>query len=230
MEASRGHVLIVEDELKLARFVELELMYEGYSVEVINDGREALEILDKKSYDLILLDFMLPGFSGIEILRKIRRSSDVPVIMLTAKGDINDKVTGLDSGADDYMTKPFAIEELLARMRTAFRKSAQTAIDGQFFKTKKLTIDVHKRLVKWESTEIDLTKTEFELLSYLVQNKNTVLTRQQILCKIWGYDYCGGTNIVDVYIRYLRTKIDDQFDDKLIYTTRGVGYYVRDEN
>jgi len=149
--------------------------------------------------------------------------------MLTAKGDINDKVTGLDNGADDYMTKPFAIEELLARMRTAFRKSTQTAVDGQFFKTKKLTIDMHKRLVKWESTEIDLTKTEFDLLAYLVQNKNIVLSRKQILSRVWGYDHCGGANIVDVYIRYLRTKIDDHFDEKLIYTTRGVGYYVRDE-
>jgi len=229
MEATRGYVLLVEDEVKLARFVELELMYEGYNVDVVNDGREALEVLYQKSYDLILLDFMLPGFSGMEILRRIRRSSDVPVIMLTAKGDISDKVTGLDNGADDYMTKPFAIEELLARMRSAFRKSSQTAVDGQFFRTKKLTIDMHKRLVKWESTEIDLTKTEFELLAYLVQNKNIVLSRKQILCRVWGYDYCGGTNIVDVYIRYLRTKIDDHFDEKLIYTTRGVGYYVRDE-
>jgi len=229
MEATRGHVLLVEDEVKLARFVELELMYEGYKVDVVNDGREALEVLFEKSYDLVLLDFMLPEFSGMEILRRIRRTSDVPVIMLTARGDISDKVTGLDSGADDYMTKPFAIEELLARMRTAFRKSTQMAIDGQFFKTKKLTVDMHKRLVMWENTEIDLTKTEFELLAYLVQNKNIVLTRKQILCRVWGFDYCGGTNIVDVYIRYLRTKIDDQFNEKLIYTTRGVGYYVKDE-
>jgi len=229
MEATRGHVLLVEDEVKLARFVELELIYEGYSVDVVNDGHEALEIIFQKSYDLVLLDFMLPGLSGMEILQKIRRSSDVPVIMLTAKGDISDKVSGLDSGADDYMTKPFAIEELLARMRTAFRKSAQPAIDGQFFKAKKLIIDMHKRLVMWENAVIDLTKTEFELLSYLVQNKNVVLSRKQILCRVWGFDYCGATNIVDVYIRYLRTKIDDQFDEKLIYTTRGVGYCVRDE-
>jgi len=229
MESAKGNILLVEDEVKLARFVELELKYEGYTVDVVNDGREAIEKFEQKPYDLVLLDLMLPGFNGMEILRRIRKSSQVPVIMLTAKGDVNDKVAGLDSGADDYITKPFAIEELLARMRVAFRKSALTAHDDKPLKIKNLTIDLQKRLVKWDDTEIDLTKTEFELLTYLVQNKNIVLTREQILNQVWGYDYFGETNIVDVYIRYLRTKIDDRFNEKIIFTTRGVGYYAKDE-
>ena len=229
METAKGHILLVEDEIKLARFIELELKYEGYTVDVANDGRDAIEMFGQKTYDLVLLDLMLPGFNGMEILRRIRKTSQVPVIMLTAKGDVSDKVSGLDSGADDYITKPFAIEEVLARMRVAFKKSAQTAHEGIPLRIKKLTIDQQKRLVKWDDTEVELTKTEFELLTYLVQNKNIVLTREQILNQVWGYDYFGETNIVDVYIRYLRTKIDDQFNEKIIYTTRGVGYYAKDE-
>jgi len=229
METAKGNILLVEDEAKLARFVELELKYEGYTVDVVNDGREAIEKFEQKSYDLVLLDLMLPGFNGMEILRRIRKTSQIPVIMLTAKGDVNDKVSGLDSGADDYITKPFAIEELLARMRVAFRKSALAAHDDKPLRVKHLTIDLQKRMVKWDDAEIDLTKTEFELLTYLVQNKNIVLTREQILNQVWGYDYFGETNIVDVYIRYLRTKIDDRFNEKIIFTTRGVGYYVKEE-
>ena len=229
MDTAKGHILLVEDEVKLARFVELELKYEGYTVDVAYDGRDAIEKFGKKTYDLVLLDLMLPGFNGMEILRRIRKTSQIPVIMLTAKGDVSDKVSGLDSGADDYITKPFAIEEVLARMRVAFKKSAQTAHDDKPLRVKNLTIDLQKRLVKWNETEIELTKTEFELLTYLVQNKNIVLTREQILNQVWGYDYFGETNIVDVYIRYLRTKIDDHFGEKIIYTTRGVGYYAKDE-
>ena len=229
MESSKGHILLIEDEVKLARFVELELKYEGYKVDVAYDGRDAIEKFGQKTYDLVLLDLMLPGFNGMEILRRIRKVSQTPVIMLTAKGDVSDKVSGLDSGADDYITKPFAIEEVFARMRVALKKSAQALYDGKPLQIKNLTIDLQKRSVKWDDKEIDLTKTEFELLTYLVQNKNIVLTREQILNQVWGYDYFGETNIVDVYIRYLRTKIDDRFDEKIIYTTRGVGYYAKDE-
>jgi DNA-binding response OmpR family regulator len=230
MEAKISHILLVEDEAKLARFIELELMYEGYSVDVVNDGCEALEMFKQKSYDLVLLDLMLPGLNGIEVLRKIRESSDVSVIMLTAKADVSDKVTGLDSGADDYITKPFAIEELLARMRTTLRVKPLKNQASPLLKCNKLSIDIHKRMVKWEDAAVvDLTKTEFELWTYLVQNKNAVLTRKQILCAVWGFDYDGSTNVVDVYIRYLRSKIDDKFDEKLIHTARGVGYYVKDE-
>ena len=229
MESAKGHILLAEDEVKLARFVELELQYEGYKVDVAYDGRDAIDKFGQKAYDLVLLDLMLPGFNGMEILRRIRKVSQVPVIMLTAKSDVSDKVSGLDSGADDYITKPFAIEEVLARMRVAFKKSAQVPYDGRPLRIKNLSIDLQKRLVKWDDKEIELTKTEFELLTYLVQNKNIVLTREQILNQVWGYDYFGETNIVDVYIRYLRTKIDDRFNEKIIYTTRGVGYYAKDE-
>jgi DNA-binding response OmpR family regulator len=224
-------ILIVEDEVKLARFVELELKHEGYEVIVANDGRTGLDCFETSQPDAVLLDLMLPELSGIEVCRRIRRVSDVPVIMLTAKGETMDKVIGLDSGADDYMTKPFAIEELLARLRAALRRRVKSA-DAENDSTltlKGLTIDVARHTVKYEDKVIELTKREFELLEYLVRNKNIVLTRDQILNKVWGYDYIGETNVVDVYVRYLRTKIDDKFDVKLIHTIRGVGYYAKDE-
>ncbi|MDR1537938.1 MAG: response regulator transcription factor [Clostridiales bacterium] len=225
--ADSKRILLVEDEAKLARFVELELKYEGYTVDIAYDGRDAIDMFVKNKYSLVLLDLMLPGINGLEVLRRIRKLSDVPVIMLTAKGEVSDKVVGLDSGADDYITKPFAIEEVLARMRVAFKKSAQKE-DKNICSVRQLVIDMPKREAKWGDTSIDLTKTEFDLLVYMIQNKNIVLTREQILNHVWGYDYIGETNVVDVYIRYLRTKIDDRFNEKIIYTTRGVGYYVRD--
>jgi DNA-binding response OmpR family regulator len=221
-------ILLVEDEVKLARVVELELVYEGYKVDVAHDGRDAVTMFNSGQYDLVLLDLMLPGMNGMEVLRRIRKVSEVPVIMLTAKGDVTDKVVGLDSGADDYMTKPFAIEEVLARMRTAFKKRA-TKDDKSMLTVQNLTIDILKREVKRGDTVIELTKTEFELLAYMAQNKNIVLTRERILNHVWGYDYIGETNIVDVYIRYLRTKLDDRYSEKIIYTTRGVGYGVKDQ-
>jgi DNA-binding response OmpR family regulator len=226
-KAEDKRVLLVEDEVKLARFVELELKYEGYKVDVAHDGRDAVEMFAKSPYDLVLLDLMLPGINGMEVLRRLRKTSDTPVIMLTAKGEVTDKVVGLDSGADDYITKPFAIEEVLARMRSAFKKKAAKD-EKQILTVQNLTIDIPKREVKRGEAVIELTKTEFELLAYMAQNKNIVLTREQILNHVWGYDYIGETNIVDVYIRYLRTKLDDKGGDKLIYTTRGVGYYIKD--
>ena len=222
-------VLLIEDEVKLARFVELELEYEGYSVEVQNDGRLGLEAFLAGKFDLILLDLMLPSLSGIEICRRIRKTSQVPIIMLTAKDEIMDKVAGLDSGADDYLTKPFAIEELLARMRVALKRQQINEIKKNTISFNDITIDVDKRLVKVKDNEIDLTKKEFELLLYLAQNKNIVLTREQILNQVWGYNYIGETNVVDVYVRYLRSKIDEPFCAKYIHTIRGVGYFVKDE-
>ncbi|MDR1000565.1 MAG: response regulator transcription factor [Clostridiales bacterium] len=227
-EAHKKRVLLVEDEAKLARFVELELQYEGYDVDVVNDGRDVLEKFGDH-YDLVLLDLLLPGLNGMEIIRQIRRISNVAVIILTAKVNVPDKVTGLDAGADDYITKPFAIEEVLARMRTAFRKRDNKNLEGdKIIYLRDLTVDTLMRSVKWKDDEIDLTKTEFELLLYLVKNKNVVLSREQILNAVWGFDYMGATNVVDVYIRYLRTKIDDRFKVKLIFTTRGVGYYAKE--
>lgn len=221
-------ILLIEDETKLARFVELELRYEGYVVTVCNDGREGLDLFLTGQFDMILLDLMLPGLNGIEVCRRIRKTSDIPVIMLTAKDEVMDRVAGLDSGADDYLTKPFAIEELLARMRVAFKHTGQTT-KKTLLQVFDLIIDEEKRMVKVGDDIIELTKKEYELLLYLVQNKNIVLTREQILNQVWGYSYIGETNVVDVYIRYLRAKIDEAYNEKYIHTIRGVGYYVKDE-
>lgn len=226
---TQKRVLIVEDEVKLARFVELELRYEGYEVVVCHDGREGIALATDDNFDIILLDLMLPGLTGIEICRRVRKFSNVPIIMLTAKDEIIDKVAGLDSGADDYLTKPFAIEELLARMRVAFKHSEDASPKKTVLQVQDLEIDTDKRMVSVSGTVVDLTKKEFELLLYLVQNKNIVLTREQILNEVWGYRYIGETNVVDVYIRYLRAKIDEAFQNKYIHTIRGVGYYVKDE-
>ena len=225
----RKKVILIEDEVKLARFVELELRYEGYDVTVCHDGREGLQMVTDGNYDMILLDLMLPGLTGIEICRRVRKFSNVPIIMLTAKDETMDKVAGMDSGADDYLTKPFAIEELLARMRVAFKHAHAGGAKKVILEVQGLEIDTDKRMVTVNGTVVDLTKKEYELLLYLVQNKNIVLSREQILNEVWGYSYIGETNVVDVYIRYLRSKIDEAFGIKYIHTIRGVGYYVKDE-
>lgn len=223
------NILLIEDEIKLARFIELELKYEGYNVDMSHDGRDGLDMFSKKEYNLILLDLMLPGFNGLEICRRIRKTSNVPIIMLTAKDDVMDKVAGLDSGADDYVTKPFAIEELLARMRVALKREKVTPVSKNLLRVDNLVIDTDLRVVKIDDFVIDLTKTEYDLLVYLMQNKNLVLSREQILNTVWGYEYIGETNVVDVYIRYLRSKLDEQYNKKYIHTIRGVGYIVKDE-
>ena len=226
-----ARILIIEDEEKFARFVEMELTYEGYEVAKAFDGRTGLEMAEAEEFDLILLDIMLPGLNGMEVLRRIRRSSSVPVIMLTARDSVIDKVSGLDSGADDYITKPFAIEELLARIRTALRKtnalvpSSETTV----LTAGELRLDVGRRQVFYQDNQIELTKREFDLLQYLLENKGLVMSRETLLVNVWGYDYEGETNVVDVYIRFLRSKIDDVFDARLITTVRGVGYVIRDE-
>ena len=225
----RKKVILIEDEVKLVRFVELELRYEGYDVTVCHDGREGLQMVTDGNHDMILLDLMLPGLTGIEICRRVRKFSNVPIIMLTAKDETMDKVAGLDSGADDYLTKPFAIEELLARMRVAFKHAHAGGAKKVILEVQGLEIDTDKRMVTVNGTVVDLTKKEYELLLYLVQNKNIVLSREQILNEVWGYSYIGETNVVDVYIRYLRSKIDEAFGIKYIHTIRGVGYYVKDE-
>ena len=224
-------VLIIEDEVKLARFIELELKYEGYNVTVMHNGREGLDKFFEEKFDMLLLDLMLPGLNGIEICRRIRKISDVPIIMLTAKDEVMDKVSGLDSGADDYITKPFAIEELLARMRVALKHSRkkEDTKPKNILTLKNIMVDMDKRLVKVDNDVIELTKKEFELLVYLIQNKNIVISREQILNSVWGYTYMGETNVVDVYVRYLRSKLDEVYNEKYIHTIRGVGYFVKDE-
>ena len=215
--------------MKLARFVELELKYEGYDVKVCHDGRDGFEEFQNENYDLILLDLMLPGLNGIEICRRIRKLSDIPIIMLTAKDEVIDKVAGLDSGADDYVTKPFAIEELLARMRVALKRVRPEPVVKNIYTCEDLVIDDDKHLVKVGENVVDLTKKEYDLLLYLLKSKNIVLSREQILNQVWGYNYIGETNVVDVYIRYLRSKIDEPFNKKFIHTIRGVGYYIKDD-
>ncbi|WP_432661839.1 response regulator transcription factor [Wukongibacter baidiensis] len=223
-------ILIVEDEQKIARFLELELKYEGYAIEKAYDGRSGLEKAQSGDFSLIILDIMLPGLNGVEVCRRIRQSSEVPIIMLTAKDSTMDKVMGLDTGADDYVTKPFAIEELLARIRvTLKRKNSISTKASNVLSVNGLQIDLDKYLVTYNDDPIELTKKEFDFLHYLMENKNMVLTRDQILEKVWGYSYFGDTNVVDVYVRYLRSKIDNKFNRKFIHTIRGVGYLLKDE-
>lgn len=226
---AKEKILIVEDEPKIARFLELELNYEGYQVDLANDGRLGLDKARKGDYDLIVLDVMLPSLSGIEVLRRLRQDNEVPVIILTAKDDVTDKVMGLDIGADDYMTKPFAIEELLARIRTALKRKRHLQSNAKLYTIGELTLDLDRHAVSYDKQFIDLTKREFDLLKYLVENKNIVLTREKIIETVWGYDHFGDTNVVDVYIRYLRSKIDIEHQVKLIHTVRGVGYILKYE-
>ncbi|RKD29015.1 response regulator transcription factor [Thermohalobacter berrensis] len=223
-------ILLVEDEEKIARFLELELQYEGYLVEKAHDGREGLKKALEDNIDLIILDVMLPGLNGMEVCRRIRQSSEVPIIMLTAKDSTMDKVMGLDIGADDYVTKPFAIEELLARIRVALkRKRGKINENSKVLSIEDLKLDLEKHLVTYKDEPINLTKREFDLLKYLLKNKNIVLSRDKILEEVWGYEYAGDTNLVDVYIRYLRSKIDQKYNKKFIHTVRGVGYQIKDE-
>ncbi|MBQ9951212.1 MAG: response regulator transcription factor [Clostridia bacterium] len=221
-------ILIVEDEEKLARFLELELKHEGYAVEKAFDGRTGLDMAETGSFDLVLLDVMLPRLSGLELLRRLRRSSEVPVIMLTARDAVMDKVTGLDMGANDYITKPFEIEELLARIRVALRKRGARSDYSETLTSGELTLDPARRAVAFGDSPITLTNREFELLRALMTSRGIVLSREKLLEQVWGYEYMGETNVVDVYIRYLRQKIDDAFGVKLIHTVRGVGYVFRD--
>lgn len=232
-------ILIVEDEENLARFIELELSHEGYETDKAFDGRAALEKAVASEYDLILLDIMLPGLNGLEVLRRLHNEKQTPVILLTARDSVMDKVSGLDAGAVDYITKPFAIEELLARIRVAlkYRKAEpEDAADGQQDKPEEgvlqwnaLTLDDKSRKVTYAGQEINLTNREFLMLKILLENRDIVLSRDTLLDRVCGYDYIGETNIVDVYIRHLRAKIDDAFGVRMIQTIRGAGYVIRTE-
>jgi two-component system response regulator ArlR len=220
-------ILVVEDEKPIVRFLELELRHEGYEVESAYDGPEGLAAAENGNPDLILLDLMLPGMSGLEVCRRLRQTSDVPVIMLTARDGTADKVLGLDWGATDYVTKPFVIEELLARIRAALRRSAATQSTSKL-SAGGLEMDTAGRTVDRDGESIELTRKEFDLLHYLIVNRGIALTRDQILSNVWSYDFTGETKIVDVYIRYLRNKIDDRHEPKLIHTVRGVGYMLKE--
>ncbi|MBC2578778.1 response regulator transcription factor [Clostridium sp. DJ247] len=222
-------ILLIEDEEKIARFLQLELQYEGYIVDISYDGREGLNKALSGDFRLIILDVMLPSLNGMEVLRRLRQTSETPVIMLTAKDEVMDKVMGLDIGADDYITKPFAIEELLARIRVVLKRKVNSIQVDNTIEFKGLKLDLDKHIVTFNGEPIDLTKREFDLLKYLMKNNSIVLTREKILEKVWGYEYLGDTNVVDVYIRYLRSKIDDKYNQKIIHTVRGVGYVLKHE-
>ena len=221
-------ILIVEDEEAIARFVELELRHEGYEVGKAADGRAGLDMALSGAYDLVLLDIMLPLLSGMEVIRRLRKESQIPVIMLTARDTVMDKVSGLDMGADDYITKPFAIEELLARIRTALRKRPRTESPKTLLTCGPVVMDVARHLVTCQGNPVELTSREFDVLKLMMENQQIVLSRDTFLAKVWGYDYVGETNVVDVYIRYLRSKIDDAYGVELIHTVRGVGYVLRE--
>ena len=227
-------ILIIEDEEKIARFVELELAHEGYETDKATNGREGLEKIESGGYDLVILDIMLPELNGIEVLRRARRTTDVPVILLTARDSVTDKVSGLDMGANDYITKPFAIEELLARIRAILRSSEKAAEkapepaekeeDGSILSCSGVEMNTDSHEVTYNGQPVELTNREFILLRTLMENKNVAMTREKLLCDAWGYDYYGETNIIDVYVRYIRHKTSDD----VIKTIRGVGYIVSD--
>ena len=218
-------ILIVEDEHNISDFVKGELEYEGYDVCIKEDGREGLEEALRNEYDLIILDVMLPSMNGFEICRRLKREKQSPVIMLSAKDSVMDKVNGLQIGADDYIAKPFAIEELLARIEVVFRR--QDSLNNSIVKFKDIVINKSSRSVKRNGNEISLTNKEYELLMILVDNKDKVVTREELLEKIWGYGYEPETNVTDVYVRYLRTKLNNENKEEYIQTVRSVGYIMR---
>lgn len=230
-------ILIIEDEKNLARFVELELKHEKYETVVETNGRKGLESALNEDFDAILLDLMLPDLNGLEIARRVRQVKTTPIIMMTARDSVIDRVSGLDHGADDYIVKPFAIEELLARLRAVLRrvkiekKASDNTVEKKVIKFKDMTIETANRIVRRsDGKTVDLTKREYNLLITLIKNKNNVVSRDQLLAKIWGPGSNIETNVVEVYVRYLRNKIDVPGQPSYIKTVRGTGYMVRDED
>ena len=222
-----AHILLVEDEVKLAKFIELELTSEGYKITVAHDGMTGLGILRESPPDLVILDWMLPGLSGLEICRRLRSTgSSLPVIFLTAKDEIGDRVAGLDAGADDYVVKPFSIEELLARIRAHLRRTQES--DQDLLQFQDLSLHRRTREVYRGNRAIELTAKEFDLLDYLLSHPRQVLTREQILERVWGYDFMGDSNIIEVYVRYLRLKLEENNEKRLIHTVRSVGYALKE--
>jgi DNA-binding response OmpR family regulator len=222
-----AHILLVEDEIKLARFIELELSSEGYRVSVANDGMAGLTLARESAPELMILDWMLPGLSGIEVCRRLRATgNNVPVILLTARDEVSDRVAGLDAGADDYLVKPFSIEELLARVRAHLRRTQEVDLDVLQFED--LSLNRRTREVFRGQRAIELTAKEFDLLDYLLSHPRQVYTRDQILERVWGYDFGGDSNIIEVYVRYLRLKLEENNEKRLIHTVRSVGYVLRE--
>ena len=224
-------ILVIEDEKNLNDIIVKRLKVEHYGVDACYDGAEGLDYILATEYDAIILDVMLPKINGFDILKKIREKKiKTPVLLLTAKDSVEDRVRGLDLGADDYLLKPFAFDELLARIRVLLRKASNTETANNIFSIANLTVDVTSRTVKRDNSSIKLSTREFTILEYMIRNKGKILSRDTIEQHIWNYDYEGGTNVIDVYIRYLRKKIDDSYTPKLIHTVRGLGYVLRVDN
>lgn len=225
---SGERILVIEDEARIAQFIERGLIYEGYRVNVARDGQTGLNIARDNPPDLVILDWMLPGLDGLEVCRRLRAASDVPILMLTAKDDVTDRVSALDTGADDYLVKPFSIDELMARVRALFRRAAPTS-RPEILRFADLTLDTGTHRAYRGEHAIDLTAKEYELLELFMRNPRQVLTRDVIFDRVWGYDFGGESNIIEVYVRYLRQKTESQNEPRLIHTVRGVGYVLREE-
>jgi two-component system, OmpR family, response regulator MprA len=224
----REHILVIEDEARIAQFIERGLIYEGYRVSVARDGQLGLTIARDNPPDLVVLDWMLPGIDGLEVCKRLRAANEVPILMLTAKDDIKDRVTGLDAGADDYLVKPFSVDELMARIRALLRRSTPTS-RPEILRFADLTLDTGTHRAQRGDRPIDLTAKEYELLELFMRNPRQVLTRDLIFDRVWGYDFGGESNIIEVYVRYLRQKTESENESRLIHTVRGVGYVLREE-
>jgi len=225
---ARERILIIEDEARIAQFVERGLIYEGYRVNVARDGQTGLTVARDNPPDLVILDWMLPGLDGLEVCKRLRAASDVPILMLTARDDIKDRVAGLDAGADDYLVKPFSIDELMARVRALFRRSTPSS-RPEVLRFADLSLDTGTHRAFRNDRAIDLTAKEYELLELFMRNSRQVLTRDVIFDRVWGYDFGGESNIIEVYVRYLRQKTEQDEESRLIHTVRGVGYVLREE-
>ncbi len=220
-------ILVIEDEVAIARFIERGLIFENYRPVVAHDGHSGLELARDDPPDLVILDWMLPGLDGLEVCKRLRNAGDVPVLMLTARDDVRDRVQGLDAGADDYLVKPFSFQELLARIRALFRRNAP-ASRPEILRFADLTLDTGTRRAQRGERMIDLTAKEYELLELFLRNPRQVLTRDVIFDRVWDYDFGGASNIIEVYVRYLRQKSEADAEPRLIHTVRGVGYVLRE--
>lgn len=222
----KERILIIEDDKAIVRVLERSLIYEGYEVDTAYNGERGLELAQEKTPDLILLDLMLPGMDGLEVTEKIRKDSNLPILMLTARGGLDDRVQGLDSGADDYMIKPFELEELLARIRSLLRRSQSER--SIVLKFEDLKLDTTTRTAERGERSIPLTTKEYELLELFMRHPRQILSREMIFDRVWGYDFGGESNVLDVYIRYLRQKLEGEDESRLIHTIRGTGYVMRE--
>lgn len=224
-------ILIAEDEVNIARLLELELRREGFAAEVFHDGKSAFEAYKQGEYDLLLLDIMMPRMDGVELLHEVRKLGQTPVIMLTARGALEDKVAVLELGADDYIVKPFAMAEVTARVRSALRRATTPVSSTQkLLQNGLLTVDKDTYTVSYDGKALELTKKEYELVVYFMEQKGKVCSRQEIIKAVWGFDYIGDTNLIDVYIRYLRSKIDNVYDTCFFKTVRGFGYVMEEQD